>query len=319
MQRSVVLRALVWPHQRARLVAFEKRRRGTAQIPAAVWARHAAWAWLPGLPWGVSLDTWSSANKEQLPALPEHESALSARQVVLGAILERVERALPKDFRSVTDLHSWLLEVGQTVEVHGGWEANVNNDEVRRRFNPTRWDEADRAAADAERLTYQTYIRDVFETGVATIPRVPYRHAMSGSQRRRVGRLLAERWDARPPGHYWYPIDGPQPHDDALVLQDAFVYLEIGVPQLQQVVSKRGVRSVWELNEFRLEPEYEMDPSLCQFYGGTEMYWVSRELDWLIYRSHEGSFTFAGSWLVDSIKETMANWRDRLYTGWYDL
>src|SRR5947209_5872557 len=30
-------------------------------------------------------------------------------------------------------------------------------------------------------------------------------------------------------------------------------------------------------------PEYEMDPRLCSFWGGTEMYWSSRRLDWLIY------------------------------------
>ena len=162
---------------------------------------------------------------------------------MLGAILERIEQALSKKFRSASELRSWLLEVGQTAEVHG-WEAMIHKGAVDRRFTPTHWDDADRAAADAERLSYQGYIHDVSETEAATIPRVPYRHAMSGSQRSRVGRLLAERWGAHPPGHYWYPIDGPQPHDDVLVLQDTFVYLEVGVPELQQVVSRRGVRSV---------------------------------------------------------------------------
>jgi hypothetical protein len=315
VQRTAELRAMALPYLRARQVALEKRRRGTIQVPPAVWARYAAWAWLPGTPWDVSADTWGSADEQELPALPEQESALAARQAVVSAILERIERALPKNFRLASELCSWLFEVAQTVEVHGGWKAKAHKGEVTRKFTPTHWVAADRAAADAERLTFQDYVRNVSEAEAATIPRVPYRHAMSGMQRHRVERLLAERWDARPAERYWYPIDGPQPHDDVLVLQDAFVYLEIGVPKLQQAVLRRGVRSIWELNEFRLEPEYEIDPRLCRFYGGTEMYWFSRELDWLIYRSHEDSFTFAGNWLVNAIKDTMPNWHDRLYTG----
>jgi len=32
------------------------------------------------------------------------------------------------------------------------------------------------------------------------------------------------------------------------------------------------------------------------------MYWFSRALDWLIYRSREDSITFAGNWLVNAVK-----------------
>jgi hypothetical protein len=46
------------------------------------------------------------------------------------------------------------------------------------------------------------------------------------------------------------------------------------------------------------------------------MYWSSRELDWLIYLSHEESLTFAGRWLVEAIKEALPNWRERLYTAY---
>ena len=68
------------------------------------------------------------------------------------------------------------------------------------------------------------------------------------------------------------------------------------------------------MNELRLDPEYEMDPRLCSFWGGTEMYWSSRKLDWLIYLSHEESMTFAGDWLAQAIKQALPNWRQRLYT-----
>ena len=50
---------------------------------------------------------------------------------------------------------------------------------------------------------------------------------------------------------------------------------------------------VWELNESRLDPEYEMDTRLCDF-AGNETYWSSRELDWLVYVSHESSIAFTG-------------------------
>jgi hypothetical protein len=144
-------------------------------------------AWRPDESWEESVAAWPSANE---PPLPEQESAMGARQASIGAILEAIERALPKDFRSSSGLRSWLLHVGREAQPHGGRAAGVRDGEVHRRFMPVRWDVEDRAAAEDERGRYLAFVADLTLEQAATPGRVPYRHVMSDSQRRRVGKLL---------------------------------------------------------------------------------------------------------------------------------
>ena len=61
-----------------------------------------------------------------------------------------------------------------------------------------------------------------------------------------------------------------------------------------------------------------MDTRLCDF-AGNETYWSSRELDWLVYVSHESSIAFTGTWLVEEVKRRWPGWERRAYTGYdYD-
>ena len=87
-------------------------------------------------------------------------------------------------------------------------------------------------------------MKDLTEQQATAYPLVPYRHVMGGSQRLRVSKLLAEHWDARPPVRYWYPLREEPVPEDVLVLQDAFVYLELGLPALQQIIVAHGVRAL---------------------------------------------------------------------------
>ena len=74
----------------------------------------------------------------------------------------------------------------------------------------------------------------------------------------------------------------------------------------------------WELREGH-ELGYEMDTELLDLcYDGTEGYWTSESMDWLIYASHESSLTVAGEWLVAAIKARWPRWKEHLYTT-YDF
>ena len=49
-------------------------------------------------------------------------------------------------------------------------------------------------------------------------------------------------------------------------------------------------------------------------YWNGETYWFDDSLDWVVYKSHEGTITFGGRWLVDRVKEVWSEWPD--YAKW---
>jgi hypothetical protein len=239
---------------------------------------------------------------------------------ILDDILLEIERAVPKDFNTEEEVRSYLLDAGRRAKLFTGYTARGRCDERVIQYHEPK--ESERAGSEIRRAEYLQYITDLSSEQAALTKPLPYRHAMSGTKRRRVGKKLAERWDVDPCSHYWYPLwrwDQPLP-PDVLAFQDAWFHKEVGVEALQNILLRRGITRVWEINEVREDPEYELDPRLCWFMGGLEMYWSSRELDWLIYASHERSMTFAGDWLINAVKEAWPNWERRIYIDYdYEL
>lgn len=234
---------------------------------------------------------------------------------LVNAILVDIERTVPDDFRSATEARDYLLAVGQRAtirdrQVSWGWG------EVKVQDKEPDWSEDQRAGLERTRTAYLMYIAGLTAEQAAQVKPVPYRQVMSASKRRRIWKHLAQRWDVDPLSHYWYPLWGDERPPDVLALQEFYFYKEVGVRTLQEILRHRGITRLWELNEQRLDPEYELDPRLCRFEAGVEMYWSSGELDWLVYISHESSITFAGGWLVEAVKEVWPTWQERVYTDW---
>jgi hypothetical protein len=112
----------------------------------------------------------------------------------------------------------------------------------------------------------------------------------------------------------WYPITKDQPLR-AVAFQANYFNDEVGVKILRDILSKRGIKRVWELKEIGPEPEYEKEIDEFEpYYGGTEGYWCSADMDWIIYVSHENSITIGG-WLLDAVKIVWPNWEERVWTS----
>jgi len=66
---------------------------------------------------------------------------------------------------------------------------------------------------------------------------------------------------------------------------------------------------VWELRAGPAHNQYEMDVAdLRLSQRPAETYWTSSKMDWLIYASHEDSYTVGGEWLLNGVKRA---WPER--------
>lgn len=240
---------------------------------------------------------------------------ISAGVWLLNAILENIERALPEDFSRDSEVRDYLLSVGEKARVLE-YHTEGTGEERRAVYYESPLTEVERLGLENARAGYIKYVTDLSVDQASQTEKVLYRHVMSDTKRRRVGKNLAERWGVEPHEHYWHPLMAKELPPDVLAFQEAWFRNEVGVESLQNILISKGIKRIWELDEFRVEPEYELDPRLCSFWKGVEGYWSSRELNWLIYVSHESSITFAGGWLIEAIKDVWPNWEKRIYTGW---
>ncbi|MBH5317518.1 hypothetical protein I6N90_06770 [Paenibacillus sp. GSMTC-2017] len=116
---------------------------------------------------------------------------------------------------------------------------------------------------------------------------------------------------------HWIPLDASK-HKFALPFMDDYFESEFGFERLRAILKKHGVNEVYELRELTSSPEYELEVSAFyptyDFDG--EGFWCSKEMDWVIYVSHENSITIGGEWLINMVKEVWPNWESRLWLDW---
>lgn len=244
------------------------------------------------------------------PETPE----IGLSTMLVNAILEEIERVVPQDFAREAEVREYLLLAGKLARVLN-YRTEGTGAQWHLVYYEPDWTETERIALEKAQADYASYIAGLSVEQAAETDTVLFRHVMSDTKRLRVRKKLAERWDVDD-RRCWFPLRGLEIPTNVLAFQDAWFRKEVGAEQLQNILVSKGITRVWEINEIGLDPEYEVDPRLCDFAYPPEKYWSSPELNWLVYVSHESSITFAGDWLVNRIQEAWPNWEERVYTGW---
>jgi hypothetical protein len=251
----------------------------------------------------------------QAPGLSsEDRDRLLDTMHLLEAILREIEQRVADDFPTVTATRTFLIAAGHRAKA-GYYQFVRKDSEVAWQYVDEKRDEARTTTREQARSDYLDYLTQLSPEEAALAPAVPFRQVMSDIKRLRVGTKLANRWAVDPSEHYWYPLNTAIPTADVFAAQAWYFDREVGDALLSDILLQRGITRVWEVHELRRPPEYELSPSLCAF-EAYETYWSSKELDWLVYTSHEASITFAGSWLVEEIKRVWENWEQRVYSSW---
>jgi hypothetical protein len=223
------------------------------------------------------------------------------RYHVLEAVLTAVEATVPEDFGSLEEEQKALILAGQTAQ----------NCATRL---PAHREGVAHQAMDEERASFCKHLFE-FATLAAMpgwsdhVKPIPHRRTLGVRESAVLWERLAERWQIH--DHYWYPLAGDA-HTRFAVLAvwaDDF-NAQVPLVAFQGLFRDCGVRRVWNFHELAPgEPDCEIDLVLMEpFYGPSEQFWTSAEMDWLVYASHEGTLTFAGEWLVSALKARWPDW-----------
>lgn len=259
-----------------------------------------------------TLHTWARswlARRANLIFEQSH-SIFGIQFLTIQALLNNVLSVVPDEFDTFEALYDALLITAQTAS------NRVPKDMVGR--NP----------GSAEKVAYEERERfkralEAFDRGqIAAQKPLPYTRTLLYDEAVRLWRQAIQRWGLK--HNHWYPIFGPPRPQHVLAFHIDKFGDGLKLATLHQILRKHGVERVFEFSEGSPTgiqggfPELEVElgnmlPRYGVAGGGVEGYWFSKDLDWLIYASHESSITIGGEWLLEAVRRAWPTWKEGLY------
>jgi hypothetical protein len=215
------------------------------------------------------------------------------RYNALAAIQREVEQFLPTDFSSLDDARRYLELAGHTAQ-----SPFTNH------TNPIAID-----ATKQERYQFSLFIRKAREDVLAAEGQLPFRRVLGTIEEKNFYNALFEEWGK------WYggATDLNGKRSDAITLHEEAMKAPGAYNHLHEAFTERGIYRVFELRE--TDGGYELDTEIATF-DGSENFWTTPNLDWLVYTSHEASITFGGNWLIDRMRSFLPDFEKYNYKGW---
>jgi hypothetical protein len=245
------------------------------------------------------------------------EEQTQTGEFFLCRLREEIERFYPSEFESLEEARKVIRLAAET------WCPDPDL------YEPG---EDEREIIESERADFIAYLQSCGEEFLAEVAPLPYCHVLTREESRDIWRRVEERWGIRE--RIWYPLTDIQIEDEVIAFRTTPFATGLGSEPLRKSLLDRGVKAIYLLFETRQNsPEYEMDVSMFDLGDNVhgdrperpgwwfETFWTSRELDWLIYFSHEDTFAVGGSWLIDAIKAAWPDW-DKCEvnaTNWTDI
>ncbi|MFF2019712.1 hypothetical protein [Paenibacillus sp. NPDC058177] len=255
--------------------------------------------------WGRKYSRLIDQGRDREPDGIDHSleaKKLFPRYIVLKAILAELERYIPEDFDSFSEAR---FKITQVINEAVSFMTKANDD-----------DNVTRNTMSEERSSFVSYLENVSAAKVMSQPPLFYRRKLSVPEIELLWTQLNDIWAIKTRGP-WIPLDGSQ-NELTLAFMDDYFDSEVGYELLRKFLKEHGVNHVYELRELEFSPEYELELSAFTptYAFNGEGFWCSKEMDWVIYASHENSITIGGEWLINKVKEVWSNWESRLWLDW---
>ncbi|GMQ64641.1 hypothetical protein AN2V17_38790 [Vallitalea sp. AN17-2] len=123
-----------------------------------------------------------------------------------------------------------------------------------------------------------------------------------------VRNIMKKRWNVRE-GEYWYPLieNGFEPK--IALDYDGFIshYNELKFKKLVKILINEDI---FEIAEYDFFNSFVMLSDEFEIYCGSELFWTVNNAEWLIYKSHEDTLTFAGEKALDILKGCLPDYKD---------
>lgn len=222
---------------------------------------------------------------------------------VLRAIFVEVERFVPRDFNSLEEGRAILSLAAETAQ-NAFTKSETRKTAVR--------------AIEEERSQFATFIRSLTEDQLRCVPPLPFRRVLGDGEHNELHKLFTDKWGK------WYGgcVAPERSRPDTMTLHVVAMERSDGCASLRKIFADHHIRRLLELREF--DEGHELDLDVAEFaYNGAEGFWTERQMEWMVYASHEASVTFGGAWLVSAVKSSFPEFERYRYRGWdlkeYDL
>ena len=216
------------------------------------------------------------------------------RYHALAAILTEVERIDAENLPEDRELCERLVAAGHAAE--SVFTKNLSSG-------------IEAAAIADERQEFERMVRGISVVALDHIEPLPYRRVLLPAEVAALWSRLKARWGAD--GGYFFPL-GVKAEASLQAFETEAFDRQFPPSELRRILHTRGVNRVYELREHG-EDNYILDvDSWDPFYNGAEGFWFSKDLDWIMYCSHESSTTVGGI-LAEAV---LATWTDASNHGW---
>jgi hypothetical protein len=200
------------------------------------------------------------------------------RYSLLCIILNEVEKIDADHLPGFEELGSRLVEAGRLAS---RWPIDTPANETAR------------LAIEDEREKFCTYIESLTPDSISFVEPLPYRRTLIPAEVESLWRRIEKRWGTSGRS-YWYPF-GEKTEPTLAVFDSTAFEKHISHRQLRAVGLSLGFSRLYELREFG-EGNCIMAIDLWQprYARDGEGFWVSDNLEWIMYASHESTITVGG-------------------------
>lgn len=228
---------------------------------------------------------------------------------VIQAILDEILSFDPSAFETFDELYHMLALAGQTAT------NQILEDLVKHYLGKVD------PIIQKERERFERELKTLDRRQLSAVQPLPYIRTLTLNEATVLWKQITPLWKLQ--HNHWYPIYGPPRPANALAFETEVFDAHLPPAKLQDILRNHGVDWVYQFSEGSPSgiqkgfPEIETELALLSprygIAGGLEGYWFSKEMDWLLYASHESSITVGGLWLIEEIKRMWPSWGDGLY------
>ncbi|HEY6466908.1 MAG TPA: hypothetical protein VIY69_12995 [Candidatus Acidoferrales bacterium] len=215
--------------------------------------------------------------------------------------LVEIERLVAYSFLSLPEVRDCLIAAAGQAEI--ALQNELANNLAQR-------------AMHEEAEDFKVYVQNLTTTDLIRVEPLPYRRVLGKQEREQLWAQLRGTWAIE--SHYWFPLIEAVAPSNILYFHTDYFQRIGGHSLLREALREHGVSTVFLVHEFG-DPDYEIELGIFEpsYRDGGEQYSTSKQMDWIVYASHESSITIGGGWLIHVLRALHPECLEHTYRGPY--